>query len=203
MELSMKKLLSLVILSLFFAIGCQENDGILESSNNAEDYSLNKSRPILGTTSEKLAFNYDATEKSFSIISKNFTVDGAKGDALIISETYLKDGKLISMSAKLTIPQGAFKGFLTFDMVFDFDNYSIGLYPTPYTFDKPVILDLTFLGVDFTNIDPAKFVFNYLDGEKEKLNYNSLNINDKFKLLKITGVEIPHFSRYGWTRTTN
>ncbi|MFZ1292434.1 MAG: hypothetical protein WAR79_20245 [Melioribacteraceae bacterium] len=199
----MKKMESLIVLLLFFFIGCQENNSILEPTDNDTQYALDKSRPILGTTTEKLAFNYDSDAKTFSVVSKNFTVDGKKGDVLFISETYLKDGKLISMNAKLTIPQNAFKGTLNFDMVFDFDNYSIQLYPTPFTFDKPVILDLTFLGVDFSTIDPAKLVFNYLDGEKLALKYTSVNINDKWKILSVVGVQIPHFSRYGWTRTTN
>ncbi len=199
----MKKIAILILLSLFFVVGCQDENSILEPTNDSSDFSLNKSRPILGTSTQKLAFNYDSDAKTFSVVSKNFTVDGNKGDVLFISETYLKDGKLISMNAKLTIPQNAFKGTLNFDMIFDFDNYSIQLYPTPFTFDKPVILDLTFLGVDFSTIDPAKLVFNYLDGEKLSLKYTSLNINDKWKILSVVGVQIPHFSRYGWTRTTN
>lgn len=199
----MKKIAILILLSLFFVVGCQDENSILEPTNDSSDFSLNKSRPILSTSTEKLAFNYDTEEKSFSVVSKNFTVDGAKGDVLAISETYLKDGKLISMTAKLTIPQNAFKGVLNFDIIFDFANYSVQLYPTPFTFDKPVILDLTFTGVDFTTIDASNLTFNYLDGEKELLKYTSLNINEKWKILSIVGVEIPHFSRYGWTRTTD
>ncbi len=120
---------------------------------------------------------------------------------LIVSETSFVNGKLISMNAKLTIPQNAYKGKLTFDMIFDFANYSVQLYPTPFTFVKPVILDLSFVGVDFSTLDASNLNFNYLDGEKESLKYTNSYVNEKFGILSIFGAEIPHFSRYGWTRT--
>jgi hypothetical protein len=154
--------------------------------------------------SDDLGFdiNYDASEKKFSFVTKNFTVNGGIGDKLIISETYLKNGRLISMSAKLTIPEGAFRGILNFDIIFDFENYSVELYPSPFTFEKPVLLDLTFFGIDFSNIDTEALAFNYLDGEKENLDYSKIDINKYMGLLRIQGAQLNHFSRYGWTRTT-
>ena len=197
----MKKIVILILTSLLFMVGCQDDNSILEPTNDVTSAnSLDKGRVILSDGLKDLGIDINTDNNKLSIMSKNFTVDGNKGDLLMISETYLKNGKLVSMSAKLTIPQNAFKGKLTFDMIFDFDNYSVKLYPTPFTFDKPVLLDLSFYGVDFSTLDASTLGFNYLDGEKEQLNYAYLNINEKWGVLSIGGAEIPHFSRYGWTR---
>ncbi|MCB9210895.1 MAG: hypothetical protein H6609_16130 [Ignavibacteriales bacterium] len=195
----MKKIAILILASLLFMVGCQDDNSILEPTNDVAN-SLNKGRVILSDGLRDSGIDISSDNDKLSIISKNFTVDGTNGDVLVVSETYRKNGKIVSMSAKLTIPQNAFKGKLTFDMIFDFDNYSVQLYPTPFTFDKPVLLDLGFVGVDFSTLDAANLGFNYLDGETESLKYSSMNINENLGILKILEVEIPHFSRYGWTR---
>jgi hypothetical protein len=202
----MKKLSILLLLSIFFVIGCNEENSVLEPQSDVNDAALYKGRPILDSKlydDADLDFKllYDGVTKTFSILSKNFTVDGKVGDEIFISESVLKSTGFVSMTAKLTIPERAFKGKLTFDIIFDFDNYSVELYPSPFTFDKPVILDLTFTGVDFTNLDADNLVFDYLDGASESLKYSDVIINQDWKILSIKGVEIPHFSRYGWVRT--
>lgn len=210
-DTKMNKILFPLVALLFLFIGCQDNNSIL--SPEAEHYeasTLNKGRIIIDKKLKdddldwkddlNFDFKYDDDEKKLSFVSKNFTVDGNIGDELTISETYLKNGRLVSMSAKLVIPQKAFKGTLTFDMIFDFDNYSVELYPSPFIFDKPVILDLTFWGVNFNELATTELDFNYLDGEKENLNYEKININKNWGLLYIQGAQISHFSRYGWVR---
>ena len=204
----MKKLAILILSALFLITGCQDDKSILEPDNNYINAELTKGRPIFnydnsdGLDDLDLNFDYDYATKKFSFVTKNFTVDGSKGDELIISESSFKDGKLISMSAKLTIPAKAFKGTKNFDIIFDFYYYSVELYPSPFIFNKPVILDLSFYGVDFSNLDSDNLNFEYLDGENEVLKYADITINKSWKVLSIKGAELSHFSRYGWTRTT-
>ena len=204
----MKKTILALIAALFVVVGCQENNSILEPENEQfEASTLNKGRIIINRDLDddddifdRLDFSYDDDTKTLSVKSKTFTVDGKTGDEIFVSETFLKDGKLVSMSAKLTIPQRAFKGTITFDMIFDFDNYTLELYPSPFTFDKPVLLDLTFWGVNFDELEFDITDFSYLDGLNEKINVASETINKDWGLLKVEGAELNHFSRYGWVR---
>lgn len=43
----MKKVAILILLSLFFIIGCQDDNSILEPNYNSNDVTLEKGRPIL------------------------------------------------------------------------------------------------------------------------------------------------------------
>ena len=202
MEQFMKKFLGLIILSLFFVIGCQENDGILESSNNVDNLSLSKSRPIFPDT-QKLVTTSDVTDAKLKY-TKTFTVDGIKGGKLFVDYNGTNSlGQKVNLSASLTIPRNAFQGTLTFDIIFDLENYGVELYPSPFTFDIPVTLNLLYSGMDLTGIDPNSFKFDYLDGEPSVLKYDFIKIDIANKFLEVSGAQIPHFSRYGWTRTTN
>jgi hypothetical protein len=135
--------------------------------------------------------------------SKNFTVNGDIGDTLFVKHKWRnEDKKRINLSAKLSIPPKAFKGDLTFDMIFDLENYALELYPSPYEFDNPVTLDLTFKNVDFSEIDMDNTDFTYLDGE-EKMEYKSVKFDPQKGVLEVKGAVIKHFSRYGWTRNKN
>ncbi len=54
------------------------------------------------------------------------------------------EAKLLKLDAVLTIPDNAYSRRLTFDIIFDLETLGVELYPSPFTFDKPVILDLKF-----------------------------------------------------------
>jgi hypothetical protein len=105
------------------------------------------------------------------------------------------------MAAILTIPSGAFSGELTFDIIFDMENYTVELYPSPFTFDIPVLLDLRFTGANLLTSDSAVMEFDYLDGEEDTITYNYMKVDPDRGLLIIEGAQLPHFSRYGWVRT--
>ncbi len=106
------------------------------------------------------------------------------------------------METELWIPQGAFKGTMTFDMIFDLENYAMELYPSPFTFDKPVELYMYWYGLDLSSYLGYDFDFNYLDGAGEEIKYDYSKIDIKNGTLVIEGAQLNHFSRYGWTRTT-
>ena len=133
-------------------------------------------------------------------MSKNFTVDGSVGDTLYVKHRWKSKGKRVKLSAKLTIPENAYQGELTFKMIFDLDNYALELYPSPFTFDKPLKLDLVFKNVDFTNLDMSNPDFIYLDGE-EKMVYDKIKFDPERGIVEVKGAQLNHFSRYGWTRT--
>ena len=179
----MKKLLSLLFVGLFFLVGCNGANSPLEPVSNSTDQTTNNDPKI--------------------IRSRTFTIDGDKGG--LIYEKYMwKEGSFDSLKveAKLKIPAGAFKDSLTFDIIIDPNLLSIQLYPSPFTFDKPVLLDLKYKGVDFSKIDTTNLTFNYIapDGELIETNYESIQIDPVDGVLFVHDAKLPHFSRYGWLR---
>lgn len=111
-----------------------------------------------------------------------------------------KNNQKVNLSANLTIPRNAYKGELTFDIIFDLENYGVELYPSPFTFDKPASLNLIYSWMDLSGIDENKFVFDYLDGE-ERMEYKSTSYDIVEGFIEVKRAELHHFSRYGWTRT--
>ncbi len=133
--------------------------------------------------------------------SKTLTVNGKKGKKISFSHSWKnKNNKRVNLKATLVIPKGAYKGDLTFDMIFDLENYALELYPSSFTFDKPVILDMKFTHIDLSGFDLDSFDFTYLDGEEE-MKYKRVRINEDEGTIAVYGAVLHHFSRYGWTRT--
>jgi hypothetical protein len=201
------KALTILFISLFFLfIGCQDNNSILEPTNDLSDISLEKGRPILvrdlGDDGIKLLDGFEDLDNYNINYSQNFTIDGNKGGRVSVTHSW-KDGRgmPVSLKSELVIPRNAFKGELTFDMIFDLENYSMELYPSPFTFDKPVEFSMYFYGIDLSEFRGYDIDFNYLDGETEDIEYYSKDVNFDYGNLVIWGAQLHHFSRYGWTRT--
>ncbi|MFZ1289525.1 MAG: hypothetical protein WAR79_05525 [Melioribacteraceae bacterium] len=191
----MKNLIILLTVALLTFVGCQDDNSILEPNLNSEFSSLNKKTEDV---------NIDLPiEKVKAKYSKNYTIDGAKGGNIFVEYKWKdksNNNKKSVVRADLEIPAGAFSGELTFEMIFDLENYTLELYPSPFTFNKPVILDLTFQNIVIEDGD-GDFIFNYLDGPFEDINYGSVEIDEKTGTMIVKGAELHHFSRYGWTRT--
>jgi hypothetical protein len=135
--------------------------------------------------------------------SQTLTINGDKGGKVYLMHIWKKNnGSIARLYAILDIPIGAFKGILTFEIIFDLDNYAVELYPSPYQFDKPVLLSLMFEHIDLSDLDVNNFSFQYLDGAKEDITYKSACANLDQGMIRIIGAQLNHFSRYGWTRTT-
>jgi hypothetical protein len=161
-----------------------------------------KDRKIKGDLLDEDLHRGKYRNRSYSVktkMSKNFTVDGSVGDTLYVSHRWKSKGKRVKLSAKLYIPENAYKGELTFAMIFDLENYALELYPSPFEFDIPVKLDLVFKNVDFTNLNMQNPDFVYLDGEEQML-YEKVKFDPEKGVVEVKGAELHHFSRYGWTR---
>jgi hypothetical protein len=182
----MKKRILAILSVMFLIIGCSDDNSILEPNyNNIETLDKSKS----GSSNIKSKY------------SKNFSINAQNERMLKVSHKWVNSkGEKIKLSAKLHIPENAFEGVLKFDMIFDFDNYALELYPSPFVFDKPVSLDLSFSGIKLTEEDIQNLNFTYLDGSEE-IEYDSIEINKDNGTLKVIGAKLKHFSRYGWTRT--
>ncbi|MCB9210893.1 MAG: hypothetical protein H6609_16120 [Ignavibacteriales bacterium] len=196
----MKKILIALIAVMFVFVACENNNSILEPNTTSSikpNVLLTNENPLY----EIMSIALEDTTFIQLKYSKKLTVDGNKGGKIKLEYKYKsKENKLVKLDAVLTIPKNAYKGELTFDMIFDLENYGLKFEPHPFTFDIPVILDLKFSNIDLSGFDLNNFVFDYLDGESEHLPYDKIKYDLEKGDLEILGAQIPHFSRYGWTR---
>ncbi len=202
----MKKVLLTIIAALFIVVGCQDNNSVLEPTSDSMDASvLNKGRVILprsGDDDDLRLLDVYSDEINYKVkYSENFTVDGKKGAKLSIKHSWKNDyGMPVSLTAELDVPRKAFEGVMEFDMIFDLENYSMELYPSPFTFDIPVEFSMYFYGLDLSEYAGYDLDFNYLDGEEEELEYYYKDVDFDNGNLVIWGAKLNHFSRYGWVR---
>jgi len=184
---------TVVVLSLF---GCQDENLLVEPINISSYHKLSKIESYDSETTS-------VPNKLKIIRTKSFTVDGSKGGLIFLKYIWKKGIYAgIKVEAKLKIPIGAFKDSLTFDIIINPKLLSIQLCPSPFTFDKPVLLDLKYKGIDFSNIDPSNLDFKYISpsGHYVKTEYDYIKIDPIEKVLFVHNAVLPHFSRYGWTR---
>ena len=204
----MKKVVLTIMAALFIIVGCQENNSPLEPTNDSIDASvLNKGRVILDRNLDddddlRLLDDF-SDETNYKVkYTDNFTVDGKKGARLSIKHSWKDEfGSPISLTAELIIPRNAFEGVENFDMIFDLENFSMELYPSPFEFDIPVEFSMYFYGLDLSEYVGYDLDFNYLDGEEEELEYYHKDVDFNNGNLVVWGAKLHHFSRYGWVRT--
>ncbi len=175
------------------------NDDLIDEDENKDNLDTDLLSKRENTLHEKLRVRKTDVKTKHS---KVLTINSEKGGKVYLKHKWKNDKNQNSkLTAVLDIPAGAFPGELTFEILFDLENYAVELYPSPYKFAKPLLLDLVFENVDLTNFDPDVFVFDYLDGEQENIQYKSIDIQLDKNTVKVREAELNHFSRYGWTRT--
>jgi hypothetical protein len=195
----MKKLLTLVLLIGTLFVGCQDEESLVEpETDNGISNSLNK-------------FSYLDSKSNFNFTDSDFkTLGNILSDYNIVlgytggNVSFNYDGPNgFHAEGELIIPEDAYFGFKKFSIEFDPDNYTAHFYPSPTTFNKPLILNMKFSGLDLSEINKKEIKFYYMgeNGELEKVKCEKLVVRKKKGILKIVGAELHHFSRYGWTRT--
>ena len=222
----MKKVLFTTIALLFIIIGCQDENSILLPSEDIDEASsLNKGGIILDRKlddgqddSEDLFYlkdslNFNGTNRlnddrydpndghdDYSFFKKTYKVDGKKGAMLYFNEPFTNEkGEFGILNAWLNIPSGAFDGELEFEVIFYLDCYSMELYPSPFTFKKPLSLTLFFYNVDLSPNDRL-LDFAYVEGRGEDVEYRMKKVDYENGNIFVWDAQLHHFSRYGWTR---
>ena len=205
----MKGVISIIVIVAVLMIGCQENESILEPVNYDLEESLNKS-PLLGPIDlgpDSEAIDIPADSKYTLIqkrMAKEYTFDGSVGGQIIQKYMWVSEEDTLKLEAYLDIPEGAYEGELTFEIVFDPNLLSMELHPTPFYFDKPVEFTMMYKGIsEEIEVDPKKLDFKYFnpDGSFEEVDYRNVAWDPSERTLMVFGAELNHFSRYGWTRT--
>ena len=203
----MKGVISLIVVAAMLLVGCQDDSSPISPQAENDVISLDKiSLHKGGDKVDNSHFVYNLGDiKDYKVkASKNFKIDGKKGGkiSLEISWNYNKNEK-VELKAELDIPKKAYDGKLEFDMIFNLQDYNLELYPSPFSFDKPVKLDLKFRNVDLFEFVDADLEFNYIDDTTENIKYKSNKIDFEKQTLEVKDAELHHFSRYGWTRKKN
>ncbi len=130
-------------------------------------------------------------------------IDGRKGGEVNLNINYKTSfSSHVKINAKIKVPKGAFSGYKIIMMNINNNNGTVSFYPSPATFDKPLVFDMVLEGVDLSGVDPNSLNFMYLaqDGTYEAVQYNNIEVNVDKGILEVDDAIIPHFSKYGWCR---
>jgi hypothetical protein len=80
------------------------------------------------------------------------------------------------------------------------DQFGTATFSPSGAFSKPVIYNLTIVGLNLRGINPAnvKFVYMAPDGNYYVPQYDRLYVEIQSGKLQIENARLPHFSRYGF-----
>ena len=186
----MNKILVLLVLTGIIFTGCT-------------DVKLNSiSQPAKGTY--KLVQIPGKTGLSSEIAyTTTSIVDGSVGGMMTMNASYMGDnGKLVTLNVSMTIPAGAFSGVRTITLTAD-DQYAALICTPSMVFDKSLTLDFSYTGLTLnsTNLPNGKHGFYFISdsGDFVEVVSNGVLINRSLGRLIVSGAQINHFSRYGWS----
>jgi len=206
----MKKI-KLLAITLVLSVGFFScSDSLLDqqsSGNNTDNYSSEHSSQFKQENPEKRDFGYQNNK----VVSK--VINGRIGGVILLSAIYKIDVpfskrrnfdlKIVTVSATLIIPPGAFQGTREITLIDDYKTTSIYCYPS-MTFDKSLYLNLTFTGLDLTELgftnDNVKFGYIDENGTVETCINDGITLNQLKGAVGVINARIEHFSRYAFSR---
>jgi hypothetical protein len=190
----MKKIVSvLFILTVFSFIGCEKNgnDQIVSPQDKSLGTAVQPNWIVLPAQS-------DAALKKDVSVSK--LINGSD-ESLIEINTGYKGGPFgwVSITANARFQRNSFTGQKLVTMSIN-DQFGASTFTPSGTFTKPVIYNLTIMGVDLSNVNPSKVIFAYLadDGKYYAAKYQQLFVEKQSGKLQVINAELPHFSRYAF-----
>ena len=185
----MKYYLLIPILAIFILAGCAKENSIMgpQSSTNQSTSQWIK---IIHSPSLSVENTYTASK----------SIDGSKGGTVELTKVFKDDGNWALVTAKLTIPKGAFSGTKVISYTVNTEFASIDFSPANTSFSKNLNLDITFTGVNISGYKASDLIFSYLkDNSIVPAKFTYANANIAQGLLVVLGAQISHFSRYGWS----
>lgn len=201
----MKHFIILLSLLLIPLISCSDNSESLlgpDVENSFEKSTALNTPDIPITDYELIPLPPKAIEWQDSVFSVSQTINGLLGGIITLDKFYLTDnGQVVTISANLVIPHGAFEGNKTITVTLDNEYAALHFYPS-MTFDKPLRLTQHFTGLDLTNYDTGTIDFVYIDddGTVELIRDNGVQVILPQGLVRVLNASLYHFSRYGWSR---
>jgi len=184
----MKITLTTLLLLALFLLGCTDTP-ISPIKNDNHSYQFMKLPKKSGMFVETL----------FSVTK---TINGDSGGNIYLNENYVaEDGHTVSIYVNLKVKRHSYDGDVTITLTVN-DEFAAVLFTPIMVFDKPLILDLTFEGIDLEGLDLTTgdygFVFIDEDGTTGTVSYNALHVNENQGKIWVTKAKLDHFSRYGF-----
>jgi len=182
---------SLVVAALlagFFFFGCSKDNSIVDpvSQNVNSKISWLKLPAAQGVTTE-------------AQLTANFDVNGVTGGYNTFSSQF--PGSSVAVSATYSFPENCFPGQMIITAVFDEATAAADYYPSPFTFDNPITANITYSGLDLSNVDVSLISFVYLPPNSavaEPIEYEQLIVDQATGVIQVVNAKIHHFSRYGF-----
>lgn len=191
----MKKFLFSAVIFSLFIFGCSQDVGINEPAQQKQQVQVVSAQKSL------IKLTADSGLLTEAQLSIGGLIDGRRG-GFITGSKRLRGRRMRDnvMTASLYIPHGAFKGRKYINVLFDNQDASIQFTPSPMEFDKPLTLNFSIVGLDYSeiNIDAVDFVYINNQGEFEKVQYESIEKDEDNGTLTVIGAKLNHFSRYGF-----
>ena len=206
----MKKI-KLLAITLVLSVGFFScSDSLLDqqsSGNNTDNYSSEYSSQFKHENPEKRDFGYQNNK----VVSK--VINGRIGGVILLSAIYKIDVpfskrrnfdlKIVTVSATLIIPPGAFQGTREITLIDDYKTTSIYCYPG-MSFNKSLHLNLIFTGLDLTELgftnDNVKFGYIDENGTVETCINDGITLDQLKGAVGVINARIDHFSRYAFCR---
>lgn len=184
----MKITLTTLLLSALILLGCDDTP-VSPLTEDNHSYQLIKLPKKSGMSVE-------------TIFSKTKTIDGEDGGKIKIREKYVaEDGHIVKIYAKLKVKEDSFDGEATITLTVD-DEFAAVSFSPAMVFDKPVLLSLSFEGIDLEelNLTTGDYDFAFIDdnGNTEVVGYNAIHVNESQGKIWVTKAKLYHFSRYGF-----
>ncbi len=131
-------------------------------------------------------------------------INGNSGGSINFSFDYVAStGQTVQVYGSLTIPAGAFNTTENIELFIDNEIAAIDFFPSPLAFNTPLLLNLTFKGLDLQEGDDSALDFYYTYDNQtqfELIAKNARIVNLSNGKLQVVQAQLPHFSRFGWFR---
>lgn len=131
-------------------------------------------------------------------------INGAQGGFLTNKVSYSGGiSGTVNINSRIDFDQGAYPGTTTITLTLSDLNTSVKFGPS-MSFNRTVLFNATYTGLNLTGINPANVNFVYLadDGSIQTASYDSIVVDPLVGKLQVVNAVIPHFSRYGFVNGT-
>jgi hypothetical protein len=141
---------------------------------------------------------------STSIIGStvNKIINGELGGEVIFDTTYAGGPHdSLKIYTSIVFPPNSFEGEKNITMTIQ-NNQAILIFEPSMIFNIPAVLNVTFDGLDLSEVNPSTVNFVYLndDGSTKHVNRKDLKVVKGEGRIELQEAVIPHFSRLGFTR---
>src|SRR3989339_861121 len=161
----MKKYFLLLVTAGLVLSGCNSENLLVDPAQSNSN--VKQSQQFVIETS---FLNLPVMKQTGNSVASNLTdvalIYGNKGGELEVEgKLGIAKSSVVEVHGTLDIPKGAFKGSKTLSMSADKNSTSVTFGPSGSFFDKSLLLDLEYKGLNLVGIDVSKIKFVYLSSD--------------------------------------